>query len=71
MSERQIASALLDRVPDYKIAFVIAYLQGLTAGEDIPNDETMAAMKELDEGRGQVFTGSTADMFAAILAEED
>ena len=71
MSERQIATELLDRVPDYKIAFVIAYLQGLTAGEDIPNDETLTAMKELDEGRGDVFSGSTANMIAAILEEED
>ena len=71
MSERERVNKLLDQVPDYKLAFVIAYLQGLTAGEDIPNEETIQAMKELEEGGGEVFTGSTADMFARILAEED
>ena len=71
MSERERASVLLKYVPDYKIALVIAYLQGLTAGEDIPNDETIAAMKEFDQGTGQRYSGSTADIFASVLAEED
>ena len=65
MSERQIASALLDRVPDYKIAFVIAYLQGLTAGEDIPNDETIEAIKALERGEGESFE-TVDDLFADL-----
>ncbi len=72
MSDRERANALLAQVPDYQIRVIIAYLQGvIDASADIPNDETIAAMKELDEGKGQVFTGSTADMIASILAEED
>lgn len=71
MSDRERAEQLLNSVPDYKISFVIAYLQGITAGEsnlsDIPNAETIAAMKELEEGRGEVFTGSTDDFFKMIL----
>ncbi len=65
MSERQIASALLDRVPDYKIAFVIAYLQGLTAGEDIPNEETIEAIKALERGEGESFE-TVDDLFADL-----
>ena len=34
MSEKERASILLDLVPEYKMGYVIAYLQGLTADED-------------------------------------
>ena len=34
MSNREKAMALLENVPDYKMAFVVAYLQGLTADEE-------------------------------------
>lgn len=33
MSDKERASALLDMVPEYKLGYVIAYLQGLTADE--------------------------------------
>ena len=33
MSEREQAAALLDAVPEYKMAYVIGYLQGLVADE--------------------------------------
>lgn len=34
---------LLDTIPDNKIAYIIGYIQGLTATEqDIPNAETLA-----------------------------
>ena len=55
MSEREKASALLETVPDYKLALVIAYLQGLTAYEDIPNDETVEAIESLESGGGDFF----------------
>ena len=34
MSDREKINALLDDVPDYKMGYVIAYLQGLTADEE-------------------------------------
>lgn len=45
MSNRDRASQLLDIVPDNKLQYVIAYLEGLTAGEedDEPNEETQDA----------------------------
>ena len=46
MSDRERAMQLLDAVPDYKIGYVVAYLQGVTAGEDEPNTETIAAFEE-------------------------
>ena len=33
MSEKQRAVALLDSIPEYKMAYVIGYLQGLIADE--------------------------------------
>ena len=33
MSEREQAATLLDAVPEYKMAYVIGYLQGLIADE--------------------------------------
>ena len=33
MSEKQKAIALLDSIPEYKMAYVIGYLQGLVADE--------------------------------------
>lgn len=37
MSERERAAILLSRVPDYKLGYVIGYLEGLTA-EDAADD---------------------------------
>lgn len=73
MSEKERASTLLQSVPDYKIGYVIAYLEGLIADESasVPNAETIAAMQELDNGGGTLHTGSTADIFAMLEQEAD
>ena len=34
MSNRDLCVKLLDSVPDYKIGYVVAFLQGLTADEE-------------------------------------
>ena len=43
--------------------------------KEIPNAETLAAMKEVEEmvstGGGQRFSGSTEDFTAMLLAEDD
>lgn len=60
MSEREQAIQLLNAVPDYKMGYVIAYLQGTVAGEDVPNAETTAAMQELYwlmKGKAQLENG--------------
>lgn len=49
MSEREKALQLLNSVPDYKLGYVVAYLQGVTVGEDEPNEETLASFQEVDE----------------------
>ncbi len=69
MSDRERAMQLLDAVPDYKIGYVVAYLQGITAGENEPNAETIAAFAEGDkmlaDGTGQRYT-NTKDSFADL-----
>lgn len=80
MSEMERASALLGMVPQYKLGYVIAYLQGLIADvtanqEDAPNAETVAAMQEINEmihtGKGQHFQGDAAEFFAMLDAEDE
>lgn len=79
MSEMERASALLGMVPQYKLGYAIAYLQGLIADitavqEDIPNSETIAALREGDEmlrtGKGQHFQGTAKEFFAMLDAED-
>lgn len=69
MSNREKAMQLLDAVPDYKIDYVIAYLQGMTAGEAEPNEETIAAMQELENGEGHRFSGTTEQLFAELMED--
>lgn len=80
MSEMERASALLSMVPEYKLGYAIAYLQGLIADitadqKDIPNSETIAAMQEVNEmirtGSGQHFQGTAEEFFAMLDSEDD
>ena len=34
MSKRELCVKLLDNVPEYKIGYVLAYIQGITADEE-------------------------------------
>lgn len=71
MSEREQAIQILNEIPDYKIGYIVSYLQGylhgMTDGEEMPNKETLEAFKEGDEmlanGTGKRY-GSAADLFA-------
>ena len=75
MSTRELAQTLLDQVPESKLLYVVAYLQGVTTPEDAenPNAKTQAAIDEVDSmirtGEGEHFEGSTADFFAQLAAE--
>lgn len=77
MSDREKAIQILNEIPDYKIGYIVSYLQGylhgVTDGEETPNAETLEAIREGDEmlenGTGQRFEGSTEDFFNMILEE--
>ncbi|MCM1494867.1 MAG: hypothetical protein NC089_03610 [Bacteroides sp.] len=50
ISDRERLYQLLDTIPDTKITYIIGYIQELMHdGVDIPNNETIDAMKEADE----------------------
>lgn len=79
MSMMERCAAALKQVPESKLGYLFAYIQGLTADvdgqEDIPNAETIAAMQEVNEmirtGSGQHFQGPAEDFFAMLDAEDD
>lgn len=50
MSEKELAIKLIENTPDYKIGYVIAYLQGLNAMPKEPNETTYAAMQNAQDG---------------------
>lgn len=69
MSYRELAKNLIDQIPDSKMYYVVAYLQGATIPDEVPNAETLASMEELERGGGTVFTGSTEALFAELMEE--
>jgi len=48
----------------------VAYLQGAAVPDETPNATTIAAMQELENGGGEVWTGSTKDLFSMLDAED-
>lgn len=76
MSNREKAINIVRNLPDNKIIYVLAYLQGLTDGiTDEPNKETKKAIEEgnqiLKDSSIHPFDGSTSDFFDHILSEEN
>ncbi len=69
MSEREQAMQLLNAVPDYKLGYVVAFLQGVAIPEEIPNSEILEAMQELEDGGGEVFEGSVHDFLQMMLED--
>jgi hypothetical protein len=67
MSNRERAIQILDRIPESKMYYIIAFLEGAAIPEEEPNEETIAAMQELENGGGEVFEGSTHDFISAML----
>lgn len=69
MSNRDIAKQLIDQIPESKMYYIVAYLQGAAVPEEKPNAETIAAIEELENGGGTLFTGSTEALFAELMEE--
>lgn len=69
MSNRDFAKSLIDQIPEGKLIYIIPYLQGAAIPDELPNTETLEAMKELENGGGHRFTGSTADLFAELMED--
>lgn len=69
MSNREIAKQLIDQIPESKMYYIVAYLQGAAVPEEKPNAETIAAIEELENGGGTLFTGSTEALFTELMEE--
>lgn len=67
MSSKELAKNLIDQIPESKMYYIIAYLQGAAIPEEVPNAETIEAINELESGGGMVFTGSTDELFAKLM----
>lgn len=67
MSSREFAKSLIDQIPESKMYYIIAYLQGAAVPEEIPNAETLEAFAEIENGGGTLFTGSTESLFAELM----
>lgn len=67
MSSKELAKNLIDQIPESKMYYIIAYLQGAAIPEEAPNAETLKSMQELENGGGTVFTGSTENLFAELM----
>ncbi len=69
MSNREIAKSLIDQIPESRMYYVISYLQGAAVPDETPNSSTIAAIEELENGGGKLFTGSTEDLFTQLMEE--
>lgn len=72
MSTRELARSLLDQVPESKLLYVVAYLQGVTTPEndEMPNAETLEAFEELDNGGGHTYNGPVENLIDSLLGDE-
>lgn len=70
MSNRDLAKNLIDQIPESKLLYIIAYLQGAAVPDEIPNAETLEAMEEvngmIESGQGEAFAGDTGDFLRMI-----
>lgn len=55
MSNKERAIELLDRIPESKMFYIIGILEGAAIPSEIPNDETLSAIQELENGGGECF----------------
>lgn len=73
MSNREFAKTLIDQISEAKLVYIIPYLQGAALSDEMPNQETIDAITEVQQmintNSGEHFSGSTDDFFA-MLAEE-
>ena len=66
MSNRDFAKNLIDQIPESKLIYIIAYLQGAAVPDETPNAETLEAFSELSGG-GTLYSGTTEGLFAELM----
>ena len=77
MSNRDKCVALLNDFSEAQLVNVAAMLQSMKQAiadaldYNTPNATTIAAMQELESGGGELWTGSTKDLFDMLDAEDE
>lgn len=67
MSNRELAKNLIDQIPESKLLYIIAYLQGAAVPDETPNAETLEAFAELSNEGGTSYSGTTEGLFAELM----
>ena len=67
MSNREYAHALLDRIPESRLAYIVYYLEGAAVPDEAetPNAETQEAFEELDNGGGHAYSGPVENLISS------
>lgn len=69
MSNKERAIELLEQIPESKMFYVLAFLEGVSVPDETPNMETLDAFEEGDKmlsmGTGKKYT-NTKDLFADL-----
>ena len=69
MSNRELAKALIDQIPESRLFYVVAYLQGAAVPDETPNADTLEAMAELDNDGRHKITDSTEQLFSELMED--
>lgn len=69
MSNKEKAIQLLDQIPESKMYYIIGILEGAAIPDEEPNKETIEAMRELENGGGEVFKGTAHDFISSMLED--
>lgn len=67
MTSKEMAKDLIEKIPESKMYYVLAFLQGAAIPDEELNKETIEAIEELESGKGIKFQGSTSDLFARLM----
>ena len=69
MSNKERAIQLIEQIPESKMYYIIAFLEGAAIPDELPNADTVEAMDELLNGGGTTFKGSTGDFISSLLED--
>lgn len=64
LTSKELAKELIERIPESKMYYILAFLQGAAIPDEATNREILEAIEELESGKGECFEGLTKDFFA-------
>jgi hypothetical protein len=63
------SKSLIDQIPNNKMYYIVAYLQGAAIPNETPNIETIETMHEWESGGGYRFSGTTEQLFNELMGD--